>query len=56
MDFSEAVILNIAAIVFAAGILYSKVSAVEKKVDKIDSHSEKIAQHEARINNLEKQL
>lgn len=43
------VMLTIATIVFSAGILYNKVSQVEKKVNKIDEHGERITAVETDI-------
>lgn len=47
---------NLGAIIFAAGILYNKVNNLEKKIDKVDLHAEKIATMEAQLNSIEKQL
>lgn len=45
---------NLSAIIFAAGILYNKVNTLEKKIDKVDAHAERIASIEGRVISLEK--
>jgi len=54
MTIETSLLINIGTIVFAAGVLYSKVSTLEKKVERMEDHGEKIAAMDAHLKAIQK--
>lgn len=49
-------IIQLATFLFAAGGVYAKLMTMEKKIDKMDGHGERIAKVETDIANIKQQL
>ena len=56
MTLTEAMMTNAAAIIFSAGVLWTKVNNVEKKLDEIKDHPERIATLETEVKNIKREL
>ena len=53
---TEALIFNAGAIVFSAGVLWTKVNNLEKKIDQHATHPERLAKLETKVESIENSL
>lgn len=49
---TEVMLINLAGIIFSAGVLWTKVNNVEKKLDQHAEHPERLARVETELQNL----
>lgn len=53
---TEAITINAGAIIFSAGVLWTKVNNLEKKIDQHATHPERIARVETELQNIKNSI